>query len=488
MKATLAGSTPRIETKPSKQDGVINYDIDNKYPQRIVDIINASGTATLCTDMMHKFIFGEGFNDPVLAKLKVNSKITANQLLKKNALSLAKFNGVAFHVNYNALFEITSVNPVPFEDVRFTTPDHKTNPNVIALYDDWARIKQSKVDPKKIDFINFYNPNPEKIQAEVEASGGWASYKGQILFWSVDGIEYPLAPSDSVLEDVQTDSQSKLFKFRNITSNFMASHILESEAFESDEERENFAEVINDFQGADDASKILVLEKKAGQLEAGFDLKKVEIQDVDKLYEYTESSVRDNILRNYLIPPVLLIAQAGKLGSSSELKDSTALYNGQTADYRIVLSEIYEELLKGFKGTNIEDYSIKLRQADTVKPKDTIEGKSKIIETISNTSLSDKQKLNVLVDVYELTSEEAMKLLPPINVELDEEVVDEEAKAKANLRGSVGGVQGILQIQQGVSAGTTTREGAIAILEIIFGLSEADANRVLGEPQKMVVQ
>lgn len=54
------------------------------------------------------------------------------------------------------------------------------------------------------------------------------------------------------------------------------------------------------------------------------------------------------------------------------------------------------------------------------------------------------------------------------------------AQAQAALRGSVGGVQGILAVQQSVAQGVTSRESAIAILISIFGFDEQTANEILG--------
>ena len=59
---------------------------------------------------------------------------------------------------------------------------------------------------------------------------------------------------------------------------------------------------------------------------------------------------------------------------------------------------------------------------------------------------------------------------------------DVEAEAKAKLRGSVGGVTGILDIAAQVANGTISYLSGQSILEIIFGLSPEDAKRVLGNP------
>lgn len=429
MKATVSNISKRRTIKPSKTEGIINCDTDNAYFQRVVDIINASGTGTLVTKIMGKFIFGEGFSDENLAKLIINSKgQKANEVLSKEAISVSFFFGAAFHVNWNANFDKSEVNFIPFEDARFTTKKHEKHPNKIAVYDDWEKSNSSRIQQKDINFFDFYNSDPEVIKQQVIDAGGFEHYKGQVLYWTPQGgiatpgdAEYPLAPSDSVLEDVQTDYQTKVFKFRNITTNFMASQILESEAFETPEERAEFEKVLESFQGADETSKILLLEKQPGQEESGFKLVPVEIQDIDKLYKQTEESSRDNIIRNYLIPPVLLLKTSGGF-SDSEMSDAVALYNGQTSEYRIALSALFEELLTGFKGTNFTDYSIELKKADTVKIKDTAEGKAKIVEILGNAVFSRKQKKFILIKLYEMLEAEVEELLP-IEVETTTPVV-----------------------------------------------------------------
>lgn len=60
--------------------------------------------------------------------------------------------------------------------------------------------------------------------------------------------------------------------------------------------------------------------------------------------------------------------------------------------------------------------------------------------------------------------------------------IDIEAEAKARLKGSVGGVQGIIQIQASVSQGITDYESAITLLYEIFGFEDATARKLLGNP------
>ena len=60
----------------------------------------------------------------------------------------------------------------------------------------------------------------------------------------------------------------------------------------------------------------------------------------------------------------------------------------------------------------------------------------------------------------------------------------ENAKAQATLRGSVGGVSSILEIQSAYVAGTTSYGSAIAMLQYIFGFDELKSKELLGTPKE----
>ena len=65
------------------------------------------------------------------------------------------------------------------------------------------------------------------------------------------------------------------------------------------------------------------------------------------------------------------------------------------------------------------------------------------------------------------------------------QVTQEQIEAQANLRGSVGGVQGILAIQLQVSQGVTQYESAISTMIEIYGFSRETSIAILGTPGKL---
>jgi hypothetical protein len=100
----------------------------------------------------------------------------------------------------------------------------------------------------------------------------------------------------------------------------------------------------------------------------------------------------------------------------------------------------------------------------------------------------ESQRIDLIDMAKALADELSGKKLDPdaILADANAGVSDEEAKAKANLKGSVGGVQGLIQIQQSVSAGTTDYESAVTMLFEIYGFDDATARKLLGNPIDLI--
>lgn len=110
---------------------------------------------------------------------------------------------------------------------------------------------------------------------------------------------------------------------------------------------------------------------------------------------------------------------------------------------------------------------------------------------------TDSLYLGVINPFREVILDSFNKIFKKINPECEidfvnfgqEEIIttdvvdDTTASAQAQLKGSVGGVQSLLEVQASYVAGTTTYESAIAILDLIFGFNREQAIRLLGNPE-----
>jgi hypothetical protein len=302
---------------------------------------------------------------------------------------------------------------VPVEYCRLGTD------GMIAVYNNWDK-RSLRENYKVTDIKRFYPYNPAKVAEEIADlhKGDIVDYPGQILWVKPDDKEYPLAPCDSVLQDIRTDAGVQQFKNKNIRTNFMASHMyVHRGKFESDQERMEFRDYLNEFQGSESAGNIMLIE--ASMDEALPELKPFTIQNNDKLWEYTESSIKNNIVSSFSIPPVLAgILQAGKLGTSSEIADATVFYNDFCADDRLEIEQAFT-LLTGIQAKirPIQDPYAEPENGEDSLQQISLNGAqiSSLLEIIANKNsgvISESAAIEIITSSFpSITLEAAQKML-----------------------------------------------------------------------------
>ncbi len=377
-KLTRSNIPQRITTGDKRTpEGIQPFDFDNKYPSRCVDIINASGTASVCVKLYAKFIEGKGFTDETFYKAVVNSERTTNdKLLRDLAKDYSKHNGYAIHVNYNANYKITEVRYVPFGDCRLIHPDSETNQGKIAVYNDWARRIKSNIKQEAIQYIDVFNPDPTKIEQQVIAAGGWENYKGQLYWYSTSGKSYPLAPYDSVLEDMETDGRIKNHRRKKAATGFNADGIVEVVGeFETEQERQAFIDILENNQGDNGAGNMILSEIKNKEQKTEF----IPFPKADQKNDYyaaNETAVQDNIRKSFGFTPTLIggVTQ-GTLGISQDVIESCAFVNGMTNRERREMEETFKMIFDNFyvdinpsKNYSIIPFSIEFNSTSVVPP------------------------------------------------------------------------------------------------------------------------
>ena len=362
MKTYLPQIERRILVRPNQTFGILNYDLDNAYPQRMLELVASSPTAKDCWNKRTKFIGGMGFEQADLGKVVINSKgLTLAKLLKAVAADKALFTGFGMHVNYNAAYKVASVNYVKFEDIRMGDTDSPETADKYALYSDWGRKTWKNIMRSKITFLDKYNPDPAAIKQQVTAAGGWDKYKGQLFYFNPEVDDYPLIEADSVWEDFETEAGIKIFNNREVTTGFLPSTMLfmqsrreEADNSRPDSDEQHYCNVpsqlerdLGTFQGAKSAQKIIVIEYEDENSKPQF--QPYSIQNNDKLFESTEKSVEARIIKGFSIPKELINAEkSSSLSNGGEKKQAIREFNDNTAPDRQELSETFAEIFGNF--------------------------------------------------------------------------------------------------------------------------------------------
>lgn len=426
MKTYLSQIERRIIVRQLKQWGIIGYDLDNAYPQRMLEMVGQSPTAKQCWGIRAKYIAGNGFEEKDLGETIINDKkLTLAKLLKRVAVDKALFTGFAIHVHYNANFEISELSYIKFEDVRQGDPDDETRKDMYAVYFDWGKKTWKSIYQSKIDYLHRYNPDPTVITQQVIEADGWDNYKGQLYYFNPEIDDYPLIEADCVWEDFETEAGIKIFNNREVTTGFLPSFMLfkKSRTEEADNDAptdgaeyiyrpSQLERTLGTFQGTKNAQKGVIIEYENDDEKPEF--KPFDIQNNDKLFEVTEKSVEARVIKGWGIPKELINSEkASGLSNGGEKKEAIRDFNDQTAPDRLELYEVFTELFSHFHmpvnpGGNWNIVQI----PDTVA---NLDAGSKMGTAVNQLLLSDmpfENKIWQLVYMYGFNEPQARQMVP----------------------------------------------------------------------------
>lgn len=364
---------PRIDVEYLQRFHCQSYGADNLYPQNVMDITNASGTAKLCLSRYEKFVEGYGFDNEMLSEVVIDRDgSTMDDLLHLVAKDLTRFGGFALQINYNVLGEVTEVNSIPFEQCRLEECDDSGYVAHILQHPDWRGRKTRNgrrifVDDAHVTKFHVFNPDPLVVQKEIEDAGGIEGYNGQILWVSMDGkYIYPTPIYDACITEISTDEGLGNIKYRNVRNNFLVACMLIAkkgvprinEKGEEVERQMISDEDLKAFQGDTEGSKILYVELENDEDEP----KVVEFpaKNFDKEFSTTDASVIERIYSQFH-QELFYSIRIGKLGFSGDvMQDAYEYYAGEVTNEQRFIERAFAKLFKNWYDASIpQDFSIK---------------------------------------------------------------------------------------------------------------------------------
>ena len=423
MKASILKRDKRFDLRNDRGLGVQSYGEYNDYPQQLIEIVNASGTGKSCVNTYAKFISGKGFEDKDFYKKIVNRfGHTNDYICDQISKDFAAFGGFAIHVNYNANYKICEIQHIPFEQARFKALDPDSGFfDKIALHNDWGKrfLNLRKWKKDDIQFIDFFNS--EEIKLQIDAAGGWANYKGQILYYSNEGERvYPLPVFDAVLTDMNTEEGISNVSNRNARNNFLSAGMLinysntnKSAAEEKTEDEGQLESTIKGFQGDEKAGKIMYVELEDGDTKPEFVSFKG--TNYDKEFNVTLASSQANIGKAFNQPPILRAENVGANFGADLMKNAYDYYNSVTENERLVIERAFTTIFKNWFELTDNNYSIiplsydvEMSLADRLGEKQLTE----FMKLLNDSAITPDLKRSIAKTLFGLSEDEANSLIP----------------------------------------------------------------------------
>ena len=354
------------------------YGKDNLYPQRLYNLIRNSSVGGACLDRYETFIEGDGLRNTEFSEFICNRRgDTIDDLYRLIAQDMALYHGFALHVNYNMMCDIVEVNHIPFQQCRLEEETADGKVVYINVHSDWEGKKTRKgvpirVDKKNVKKIYCFNPRKEVVLSQIVKSGGIERYRGQILWFSMDGkFVYPVPIYDKVVTNLSIDEGLDNVKYRNVRNNFLVAGMVVHKKGQSvgvdpetgqeikNSDNENaVSDSLRIFQGDENACALMDV-----TVENDEDVPKfvsLEGNNFDKKYESTEESSLKKIYIAFAQEPWYRILE-GSLGFTGDiLTDAYSYYNSYVSKERRAISRELKRIFDNwyFKANPSDDYEI----------------------------------------------------------------------------------------------------------------------------------
>jgi hypothetical protein len=432
----------------------------NRYPEYLLDLYRRSAKNHAIINSKKDYVVGqgwavnaEGLDTLGLARLQEfinhpNQYESLNDILEKVALDYELYNGFALEIVYNQLNDkIAAIYHADFARYR-------SNDDGSCYYysEDWSK----------------HNPVVEKIEAF-----NWKEPSGkQLLYvkgYSPDCKYYPLPTYLGSTSYIELDVEIANFHLNAVKNNFVGGTIISFYNGEpTAEEQEEIERQIKDkFTGTDNANSIVL--NFADSRDRGVEIQQLNGNDFDKRFDILNKTVQREIYAGHQVtdPALFGIKEDGIFTSRNQLVDSFELFQNTYINNRQQFIErVFNEL------ASLQGLSNRLYIQDT-EPISVQFSEATVTSVMTEAEIREKVGLSVF------------------ETEADTTVDSKTKDAQAALKGSVGGVSGIITLLQNVKEGLIAEASAISILVELYGFTpEIARSTVTGDviPEKVATE
>ena len=328
---------PEFKEKKGIDGGYIKYGENNDYPEYIVDLYNKSSKHSAIIKSKVHYITGNGWSGEADAQGFIdyaNRVESLDDLTRKVSLDIEIFGGAYMEVIWDLAGKLAEIWHCDYVKIR-TNKD-----NTQYWYkEDW---KDNKVKPDVIAAFNPKLPTGKQILYVKEYRPNIGIYGLPSYFAALNYIESDIEVSKHILGNAQTGfSASKLITLPNGEPN--------------DEEKRNVDNRLRKtYSGADGKKYMIAFVNDISRKPVVDDLGTSDLTKED--FGRIDSLIQTNIFSGHQVttPSIMGIAEAGKLGSRTEMRDGYEIFKNTYVNAKQMHLESVFNMLAKLKGVTSE--------------------------------------------------------------------------------------------------------------------------------------
>jgi len=409
------------EFKEKKGEGYIQYGDRNDYPNYLVDLFNKSAKHNAIVKSKVHYISANGWKGSPEAETfieKVNRMESLDELTRKVSLDTELFGGYYLEIIWSVTKQLAEIWHLDYTKVR-------TNKDNTQF---WYKENWGDRNEKQMVYAAFNPANPygKQILYVKEYRPNMGIYSLPGYFGALNYIESDIEISKHVLGNAQTGfSASKLITLPN--------------GEPSDEEKRNIEKRFsNRFSGSDGKKFILAFVNDSARKPIIDDLGASDITKED--FNRVDSLIQTNIFCGHQIttPSIFGIAEAGKLGSRSEMRDGYEIFKNTYVNSKQMHLEGVFNMLANYKG--IENPELTIIPTEPVGIELTEGG---LLQIMTKEELRDKLGLLALEEKTSSTNQDVIdainNLSPLVANKVLNQLTPNELRALVALQPKEGG-------------------------------------------------
>jgi hypothetical protein len=427
--------------KEKRGKGYIEFGERNDYPDYLLSLYNSSAMHGAIVRNKVKYITGNGWTTESGEDSGFVAKFMLNVLSKKVSLDIETFGGSYLEVIWSKIGrQVTQISHIDYLKIR-------TNKDNTQF---WYKDNWDILDRKS---------EAEVLPAFDPASGT----KKQILFvkeYRPGCRAYPLPSYFSALNYIESDIEVSKHILGNASTGFTPSKLITLPNGEpTDEEKRDTTRMFEKrFTGSDGKKFILSFVQDAARKPIIDDLGASDMTKED--FTPIKNIIQENIYAGHEIPSPSLfgIAQPGKLGGTTELKDAYDIFKNTYANDKQMFLEGVFNMLASYAG---ETQVLKIIPVNPLG---------------LNPTFTDIKDILPKQFIYELAGVDPTKY-----PEAQQTIAPQQQGTNEALRSLTGKQhQQLLRIIRQVGQGKLTKEAATVMLKNALGLNDDDIETMLG--------
>ena len=477
------------ETKNS--NGWINYGQDNLMPEYYLGLLGRSPKHNAIVQTKQQLIAGNGWQKEGIDALTINflknpfGEADLDEIAARVAYDFEIFGAFALEIIWNKDREtIKAINHIPVNKVRAKIKDDSGNDDGYYVCNNWRKWSSTPIvyvpkfstinrkDANQILYAKKYTPGAETYGIPGYMSAArWCELEYEISNFHLNAAKNGFTPGMRINIPFGMPNEDEIDREIN--------------------------RLRSEFEGTNNANAPVITFSDGDENKITFE--SMEQNSSDERFIQLNKEITEGIMTGHQVtsPTLFGVMQEGMMVNKTATINDLQQFQAQYVTPKQNFLEKVFNRLGSINGANEVflnkyelDYDVELSVSDllaVIGSEIPLDQKKQVLISCGYRP----EEANRLIESGGINDTTAPEITDTINpagssIERDPNTditdVDVEAQAKARLKGSVGGVQGILQIQKSVSDGITDYNAALAILDLIYGISANDAKKILGTP------